>query len=148
MRPSHRWTRHRRGEGDSLADNLHPDDYTHALKVASVPLHDQAMVEEEACKWKKEWASAEPYLSPLAMSAEELERYRMPPLSASELRASAKSFPAGTALGMDGVQPRAYARLQDAMLDKLAEWLHGCEATGSWGEEAMGVLISLRVTEG
>ena len=51
----------------------------------------------------------------------------LPALTADAIRAAAKSFPAGTGLGVDNISPRAIARLSDEAIDTLAAILMNCE---------------------
>ena len=102
------------------------------------PMCDQAVVEAEADKWGTLWNEGKRQPKLEWGTIDEL-----PPLTVDAIRAAARSFPAGTGLGVDNISPRALLRLSDEAIAALAELLMTIERSGEWPPELNLVLIVL-----
>ena len=121
--------------GPSLLEDLHEDINAHAVS----PLGPQATAELEADQYAAIWKEGSEY------NVKFPAQLGPPPpaLLADELRAAARTFPAGTGLGTENVAPRAFARLSTPLLQNFATLLYVCELTGFWPSCIALVMIAL-----
>ena len=102
------------------------------------PLCDQAAVEAEAAEWAKWWKVGEKY--ELHWPQDDAT---LPPIMAEDVIAAARTFPADTGLGADGISQRALLRLSEEAIDALAHLYNQIENAGSWTNSLDLVLIVL-----
>ncbi len=109
--------------------------------ASAAPLDRQQVVDAQAKWWSDFWGVGLDLCKP---SWENLAG--VPPLprpTVSQMRAALRSFPSGTALAWDGLNPRLMSRLSEARLEELISLMMEAEATGCWPEGIGDVTVVL-----
>ena len=92
----------------------------------------QAILEAEEAQWKEVWHRLEgKYGTPWREVALD-QSSDLAPITAKQIKAAALTFSYNTAVGEDGLHPRAVAFLSDAVVDRYAQVLNTAEADGVW----------------
>ena len=112
---------------------------TAPVDACSVPLSDQAVVEQEAEVWAELWMEGSQYVEP----AFQMEEAALADLLPAALVTAASTFPLGTGLGCDNIAPRAFARLSAGALLALSALFLAFERQGAWCTAVNLVLIVL-----
>ena len=120
-------------DDDRITRGVTTDD---AHEAVSGPLSDQAAVERDAKEWADLWRAGEEYSVIFGDNIDPL-----PPLTISDLKNAAMTFPNNTGLGSDNVSPRALMRLPAEALAELVDLLHQAEKLGSWTNALALVMI-------
>ena len=141
----HRMTRVATGWIPSVVveDSAHGDgeldvDWQPEEAILQAPLGAQQECDAQAEQWSREWAVGQvPLLLPWPA---DMRPGALPPLTATCMRDSAMTFPAGAGLGWDKLHPRAVARLGDGALCALASLLVAIVCIGAW-PQLIGVVL-------
>ncbi len=129
---------------DEVSAGAPPDCWTNMYTQgtgSAAPLDRQQVVEAQAKWWSDFWGVGLDLSSP---SWENLVGTQpLPRPSVSQMRAALRSFPNGTALAWDGLNPRLMSRLSDVRLNELINLMMEAEATGRWPESIGNVTVVL-----
>ena len=118
------------------------DNFLRTLKAEKdsgsiAPAADQVTVERETEEWASWWQTQKEYIDPFlddeVRHQAEHDCANLLPLTITDIRMAARSFPIGTGVGVDNVSPRALDRLSDEAITALSSIFHACERTGQWG---------------
>ncbi len=103
----------------------------------------QDIVESDMSDWECIWTRSPLAAAPWRGSAGDRSAVAppRPPLHAS--RKASRSFAQGTAIGVDGIPPRAFDWLSDPLLTMLGDFMVIIEAAGTWPRQTVLAIMRL-----
>ena len=92
--------------------------------VGSLDASPQAILDFEESQWRSVWHRLEGKYGTPWRGAALSQCDVLPPITSQQIRAAALSFSSSTAVGEDGLHPRAIASLSDEVKSRYAEMLN------------------------
>ncbi len=103
----------------------------------------QDIVDADMDEWEKIWTRSPAATAPWRISNGIRQQRRPARPSALAMRKASRSFRAETAIGCDGVSPRAFSWLSDALLAALGDFMMMIEAAGCWPRQVTMAMMRL-----
>ncbi len=103
----------------------------------------QDIVDADMDEWEKIWLRSPAATAPWRNSHGDRGRERPARPPVPVLRKASRSFSAETAVGCDGVPPRAFSWLSDALLCVLGDFMVMIEAAGVWPKQVTLAIMRL-----
>ncbi len=103
----------------------------------------QDIVNADMDEWEKIWLRSPAATAPWRQACRACDKERPARPSVAALRRASRTFRAHTAVGCDGVPPRAFSWLSDSLLAALGEFMVVIEAAGVWPRQVALAMMRL-----